>query len=75
MPVLRIRSIFRIRIRIHGSGFQNLYPDPGDPKKTGYGSGSYLDMFLMLSKKNLLWHFYTKSKHVMTLKIKEKKIF
>ena len=44
--------------------------DPGDPKKTG--SGSYLDMFLMFSKINiLLWDFPTKSKHLLTLKIKD----
>ena len=35
------------RIRIRGSGFSNTDPDPGDPKKTGSGSGSY---FLMLAK-------------------------
>ena len=43
------------------------------PKKTG--SGSYLDMFLMFSKiNNFLCHFYTKSQHFMTLKIKDNKI-
>ena len=39
-----------------------------------FGSGSYLDMFLMFSKiNNFLWHFDTKSKHLMTPKIKDKK--
>ena len=48
--------------------------DPADPKKTGSGSGSFLDMFEMFSKiNNFLWYFYTKSKHLMTLKIKGKK--
>ena len=37
------------------------------------GSGSYLDMFSMFSKINyFLWHFLTKSKHLMTLEIKDK---
>ena len=52
-------------------------PDPGDPKKTGSesGSGSYLDMFLMFSKiKKFVWHFLNKFKHIMTLKIKDKKL-
>ena len=75
--VLRIRSIFsgsgsadlvfkiRIRIRIR------VTPKRPDPT----GSGSYLEMFLMFSKiKKMLWHFYTKSKHLMRLKIKDKKI-
>ena len=36
------------------------------PQKTGSGSRSYLDMFLMFSKINnfLLWHFLTKSKQI-----------
>ena len=34
-------------------------------------SGSYLDTFLMLNRiNNILWRFLTKSKHLMTLKIK-----
>ena len=44
-----------IRIRIRGSGFKNPDPGSGGPKRqdpTGSGSGSYLDMFLMLSKIN-----------------------
>ena len=44
-----------------GSGQTNPDPDPGDPKRldsTGSGSGSYLDMFFMLST-------------FMTLKIKD----
>ena len=51
------------QIRIHGSCFSNMGPDPdpGDQKKTG--SGSDLDMFIC---------FLTKSIHIMTLKIKDK---
>ena len=56
-------NFFRIRVT-------QKRPDP-----TGSGSGSYFDMFFMFSKiNNCLWHFYTKYKHLMTLKIK-KKIF
>ena len=63
---IRIRFLkIRIRIRIR------VTPKRLDPTR----SGSYLDMFLMFSKKKILWHFYTKSKHVMTLKIKEKFFF
>ena len=52
--------VFKIRIRIR---------NPGNPKKTG----SYLDMFLMFGKiNNFVWHFNTKSKHIM---IKDKKLF
>ena len=51
------------RIRIRRSGFKNPDPDPGDPKKTETGSGSYLDMFLMFSKKKIcmvfLYQIYT----------------
>ena len=54
-----------------GSGPFFSDPDPADPKKTG--SGSFLDMFEMFSKINN--YFYTKSKHLMTLKIKDKKLF
>ena len=40
------------------------------------GSGSYLDMFLMFSKiNNLLLDLYTKSKHLILLKIKDKHYF
>ena len=53
-PVLRIRHFF-------------LEPDPLI-RFLKSGSGSYLDMFLMLSK---IWHFLTKSKHLMILKIKD----
>ena len=43
---------------------------PKRPNPTG--SGFYLDMFFMFAKiTNFLWHFYTKSEHLMTLKIKE----
>ena len=57
---------FRIQIRIRGSGFKNTDPDPYPTY--------YLDMLLMFSKiNNFLWHFLTKSKHYMTLKIKDKK--
>ena len=67
--VLRIRSFFsdpvfkiRIKIRIRVT------------KKIPTKSGSYLDMLLMFSKINIffVWHFLTKSKHLMTLKIKDK---
>ena len=37
------------RIRIRGSGFRNL-----DPKKARSGCGSYLNMFLVFSKINIL---------------------
>ena len=48
-----------------------LTPKRPDPT----GSGSYLDIFLMFSKiYNFLWYFYTKSKHLMSLKIKDKKL-
>ena len=59
--------VFKIRIRVTSKR----------PHPTGSGSRSrsYLEMFLMFSKiiKNL-WHFYTKSKHLMRLQIKDKKI-
>ena len=62
------------RIRIRGSGFLNTDPDPGEPKKTG--SGSYVEMFSMLSKIIIfVWLFLTKSKHLLTHKIKDKKLF
>ena len=53
------------------------YPDPDDPKRPDLtGSGFYLDMFLMFGEINIfLWHFLTKSKHRMRLKIKDKKLF
>ena len=61
-----------------GSGPVFSDPDPnlGDPKRPDQTrSGSYLDMFLMFVKINkFLWPFLTKSKHLMTLKIKDKKI-
>ena len=48
----------------------------GWPKKTGSASRSYLDVFLMLSKiNNFSWHFLTKCKHLLTLKIRDKKLF
>ena len=60
-PVLRIWFIF-FRIWIRGSGFKN-----SDPILD-------LDMFLMFRIINIfIWHFPTKSKHAMTLKIKDKK--
>ena len=51
-------------------------PDPGDPKKTG--SGYNLDMFLMFSKITFFYGIYLpnlNNKHLMTLKIKDKKLF
>ena len=61
-PVVKIR----IRIRV-----AEKRPDP-----TGLGSGSYIDMVLMWSKiNNFLWLFLSKSKHLMILKIKDKKYF
>ena len=72
-----IRSIF-FADPDRGSSLKDLDPDPdlGNPKRPDpTGSGSYLDMFLMFSKiNNFLWHFYPKSKHFMTLKIKDKKL-
>ena len=59
---------FRIRIQVTPKR-----PDP-TASGSGSGSGSYIYKFLMFSKINkFLWDFYTKSKHVMTLKIKDKK--
>ena len=52
-------------------------PDPGDPKRPDpTGFGSYLDMFLMFSKINVVFFmaFFTKSKHLMTLKYKNNTI-
>ena len=58
---------FKIRIRITQKR--------SDPTGSGSGSGSFLDMFLMFSKINIfVWHILTKSKHLVTLKIKDKKI-
>ena len=59
-------AVFKIRIRIR------VTPKRPDPT----GSGSYLDTFLMNSKiNNVLLHFYTNSKHLMTHKFKDKKLF
>ena len=42
-----------------GSGFSNTDPDPGDPKRPDpTGSGSYLDMFLMISNINIFYGFF-----------------
>ena len=75
--MLRIRSIF-FRIRIRGSGFKNSDPDPGDPKEAESDRiriRILLDMCLMFSKINhFLWYFDTKSEHLMTIKIKDKKL-
>ena len=58
--------VFKIRIRIR------VTPKRPDPT----GSGFYLDMFLMFFEINkFLLHFYTKSKHFLTLKIKDYKLF
>ena len=55
------------RMRICGSGFINTDPDP-DPTW-------YLDMLLMFSKiKKFCIAFLTKSKHPMTIKIKDQKL-
>ena len=63
MPsVLRIRSIF-YRIWIRGSDYKSSDPDP-----------SYRYVFDVEQNNNLLSHFLTKSKHLMTLKIKDKNI-
>ena len=60
-PVLKIR--IRIRIRM-----TQKRPDPT-------GSGSYLDVFLIFNKTNIFYGiFFSKSKHLMTLKIKDKKL-
>ena len=67
-------------VHFFGSGFGSGDPifkiliGSGGLKKTGYGS--YLNMFWMFSKINIfLWHYYTKSKHLLALKIKEKETF
>ena len=61
-----------LRIRVRGSGFKNPDPDPADPKRP---DPTDLVMFLMFSEiNNLVWHFYTKFKYLMTLKIKDKNI-
>ena len=64
------------RIRMRGSGFKNTDPDPEDSKKTG---SDRIRIRIILRyvfdvKQNKQWHFLTKSKHFMTLKIKDKKI-
>ena len=62
-PIFEIRIQIRIRVT-------QKRPDPDlDPDPTQI-------CFFMLSKINIfLWHFLTKSKHLMTLKIKDKKLF
>ena len=72
VPVL----FFRIRIRIHESGFSNTDPDPGDPKKTWSDRIGILLRYVFdvyQDKYFFLWHFLTKSKRLMTLKITDKK--
>ena len=75
LPVLRIRSNFSYpdpRIR----GFLNTDPDPDDPKKAGsdWIRIRILLRYVLVVRKinNFLWHFLTKSNHLMTLKIKNK---
>ena len=55
---------------VYCRALEESYPDDPkspDPTRSGSGSGSYLDVFLMFSEiNNLLWHFLTKSKHRMT---------
>ena len=55
--------VFKIRIRV-----TQKRPEP-----SGSGSGSYFDMFLKFSKEHFLRLFYTKYKHLMTLKGGRKK--
>ena len=60
-------NFFRIWIRIRRSGCKN--PDQGDPKKTGSDRiririPRYVLMFSKIT--NCVWHFYSKSKHLMT---------
>ena len=77
LAVIRIWSIFSNpdpdpRIR-----FKNADPDPGDSKNTGSDWIRILlrYVFDVLQKIFCKYHFYTKSKHLMTLKIKDKKLF
>ena len=71
-------NFFRIQIRLRGSGFKNPDPDLGNPKKTGSDRiriRIHRYVFDVQQTKEKLCHFYTKSKHLMTLKIKDKKLY
>ena len=65
----------RVLISVCGSGPFFSDPDPGDPK-TGSDRIRILLRYVFDVKQNtyFLWHFLTKSKHLMTLEIKDKKV-
>ena len=56
---------------------QHMYPLPVlRIRSIFFGSASNLGMVLMFNKiKKNVWHFLTKSNHLMTLKIKDTKLF